>query len=53
MSEHIEDVVDDLTTGKCCRCGTDRELTRPISLLYRGKWLGLIYCEEHEPKGES
>lgn len=41
--------VDDLTEKRCAKCGTDRELTRPISLELNGEFFGRILCEDcHE-----
>ncbi len=39
-------LVDDLTESECARCGTDRNLTRPISLFHDGAFHGLIVCED-------
>ena len=39
-------LVDDLTESVCARCGTDRNLTRPISLVHDGAFHGVIVCED-------
>lgn len=40
--------VDDLTEDVCARCGTDRELTRPLSLWMDGQHWGEIVCVDCE-----
>lgn len=47
----IEVPVDDLsadTGARCARCGSDRELTRPNSLVLDGRVFGEIVCEDCE-----
>lgn len=51
MIEIADAVVDDLTGQVCARCGTDRELTRPNSLVIDGVVFGLVVCTDCEHTG--
>lgn len=50
MIEPVDDLSAD-TGARCARCGSDRELTRPNSLLLDGRHFGEIVCEDCEALG--